>query len=75
MSRIWGILSLVVVLAAMAFVARKQLPPPAPAANVPGQAGSATVPGPARSMQDLARDETVRALQQGADRNQRADQP
>ncbi len=92
----FGILSLVVVLAAMAFVAKKQLQAAdgggivgrgqeaerkaralaaEPAGAEQAKAGPATVPQQARSMQDRARDNTVRALQQGADRNKRGDEP
>ena len=37
-----------------------------------GDVSGLTVPQQARSMQDKARDDTLRALQQGADRTQRA---
>ena len=72
MKRIFGILSLVVVLAVTALVARKQLQ----AADRTGIVDrSQDVERKARGVQDRARDHTVRALQQGADRNQRADEP
>jgi len=96
MKLVFGILSLLFVLAAIAFVAKKQLQaadgsgaigraqeagrksralPDQPAEARSPTAGVATLPEQARSMQERARDETSRALQQGADRNKRADEP
>ena len=94
MKPVFGILSLVFVLAAMGFVAKKQLQV-ADGAGIIGRgqeaepkarslaaepaaratAGATKLPEQARSIQDRARDNTVRALQQGADRNKRADEP
>jgi len=67
MKAVFGILSLVVVLAALAFVAKRQLQA--------ADRGAASVPQQARGVQERARDDTVRALQQGAERNKRADEP
>ena len=67
MKVVFGILSLVVALAALAFIARTPLPSADRAAT--------TVPQQARGVQERARDDTVRALQQGAERTKRADEP
>ena len=85
MKAIFGILALVVVLAIVGTVAKKQL-----AAN--GLAGRSvgadravplagdraaplptTVPEQSQALQQQARDRTVKALQQGVDRNNRAE--
>ncbi len=94
MKAVFGILSLVVVLAVLGFVARKQQQAvdagggivqrgqdaesraralAADSANRAAQAGAGTVPQQARSIQERARDNTVRALEQGADGNRRAE--
>ncbi len=90
---IFGILSLVIVLAIVGSLTKKQLQAVgggsgatrnAAAASAVGIAGNAipgavgadpnvTVPQHARSMQEKARSDTVRALEQGTQRNQRAD--
>ena len=96
MKAVFGILSLVVVLAALAFVAKKQLQAvdgggiagrgqqaeakaralaAEPAAVDAAKAATGTVPQQARSIADRARDNTVRGLEQGADRTRRADPP
>ncbi|HEX2541864.1 MAG TPA: hypothetical protein VHM00_12375 [Caldimonas sp.] len=94
MKAIFGIVSLLLVLAALSFVARKQLQAidggivkrapesqgrggvlAAEPAPFDGGATGGTVAQQARSMQERARDDTVRALQQGVERNKRADTP
>jgi hypothetical protein len=80
MKAVFGILSLLVVLAVLGFVARRQLhasnivPMPAsliaPAASDP----NATVADQARALQDQARDQASKAMQQSADRAASADQ-
>ena len=85
MKAIFGVLSLLVVLAIVASIAKKQLQAVAPAsatraAAVAGSSASfaadpnaATVAEQARSMQERARANTARALEQGVQRNERAD--
>jgi hypothetical protein len=85
MKAIFGVLSLLVVLAVVASIAKKQLQAVAPAsatraAAIAGSAASfapdpnaATVAEQARSMQERARVNTARALEQGVQRNERAD--
>ncbi len=85
MKAIFGVLSLLVVLAIVGSIAKRQLHAVAPssaarAAAVAGSAASfgadpdaATVAAQARSMQEQARANTARALEQGVQRNQRAD--
>ena len=67
MRAIFGVLSLLVALAIVGSLAKKNL-----------QAfggGGLTVPEQTKALQDKVRDDTVHALQQGAERaNQRADQ-
>jgi hypothetical protein len=85
MKAIFGVLSLLVVLAIVGSIAKRQLQAVAPssagrAAAIAGSAASftadpnaATVAEQARSMQERARANTTRALEQGVQRNQRAD--
>jgi hypothetical protein len=85
MKAIFGVLSLLVVLAIVGSIAKRQLQAVAPssAARASAIAGSgasfaadpnaATVAEQARSMQEQARANTARALQQGVQRNERAD--
>jgi len=79
MRAIFGFLALLIVLAAIGSISRRQLQvvgpagAAAPAASLPVGTSSATVAQQARAMQERARAETVRALEQGAERNQRAD--
>ena len=85
MKAIFGVLSLLVVLAIVGAIAKRQLQAVAPgsaarAAAIAGSAASltadpnaSTVPEQARSMQDRARTNTARALEQGVQRNERAD--
>lgn len=107
MKLVFGLLSLVIVLAVLSFVAKKQLravdggvvtrmnsaasqaqaeaAPPGDRDGatlaVPGGVAGATAADPnattvlqqSRAMQDKVRDDTARALQQGVDRNNRAD--
>ena len=46
---------------------------PAPPRAITADANGATVPQQARALQDRARADTARALEQGAERNRRAD--
>ena len=93
MKAIFGVLSLLVVLAIVGSLVRKQMsatglaergaaaasqaglgsPPAADSAAVPRIAPDATVRQQAATMQQQARDRTAAALQQGADRNRRAE--
>ena len=85
MKAIFGVLSLLVVLAIVGSIAKRQLQAvgPGSAARTAAIAGSpasfaadpnaSTVPEQARSMQDRARTNTTRALEQGVQRNERAD--
>ena len=84
MKSVLGILSLLIVLAVLAFVAKRQLQSvavvPSPnriGASVPSgtnATGSGNVADQARALQDRARDQATRAVQQGADRAASADQ-
>jgi hypothetical protein len=85
MKAIFGVLSLLIVLAIVGGVAKKQLS----ASGLSGRAASAertaslpadrampaaaTVPEQSQALQQQARDRTMRALQQGVERNNRAD--
>jgi uncharacterized membrane protein YdfJ with MMPL/SSD domain len=73
MKAVFGILTLILVVAALAFMSKQQL------ASLEGPSGAAaaatTAPQQARSTQDRARENTVRALEQGVQRNKRADEP
>ena len=85
MKAVFGILGLVVVLAIVASLAKTQLRAVGggasaqrnAAAALPGaiaaDPNAATVPQQARALEDRARAETVRALEQGAERNRRAE--
>jgi len=99
MKAIFGVLSLVIVLAVIGSLAKTQLfgngvagtglagrasaaeraaavaadAGAAPGATPPALSNAATVPVQAKTLQQQARDRTAGALQQGADRNQRAD--
>ena len=98
MKAIFGVLSLVIVLAVIGSIAKKQLfgsgvagtglagraaaadraalaadPGGAARATSPALPSAETVPQQAKTLQQQARDRTAGALQQGADRNQRAD--
>ena len=85
MKAIFGGMALLLVLAIVGSIAKKQLQAigPSPAAraasigaSVPSFApdpDAATVSAQARSMQERARSETARALEQGVQRNERAD--
>jgi hypothetical protein len=83
MKAIFGVMALVLVLAIVGSIAKKQLQAigpadPARSAALTGPApGLATEPGTvaeqARSMQERARAETARALDQGVQRNQRSE--
>ncbi len=85
MRAIFGVLSLVVVLAIVGSIAKKQLSGSGlagravaadRAASLPAGSvapAAATVPQQSQALQQQARDRTVRALQQGAERNNRAD--
>ena len=73
MRAIFGVLSLLIVLVIVGSLAKKQLGALGAGASTGSAAASSqTVPQQAKSMQDKARDDTVRALQQGADRTQRS---
>jgi hypothetical protein len=85
MKALFGVLALVIVLAIVGSLAKTQLS----GTGLAGRAASAeraaslaaerpappaaTVPEQSQSMQQQARDRTTRALQQGVERNQRAD--
>ena len=85
MKAIFGVLSLLVVLAIVGSIAKRQLQAVAPgsagrtaanagsAASFSADPNAATVAEQARSMQEQARANTARALQQGVQRNERAD--
>ncbi len=85
MKAIFGVMALVLVLAIVGSIAKKQLQAigagdaarsAAVAGSVPSFAAdpnAATVAEQAKSMQERARAETVRALEQGEQRNRRAD--
>jgi hypothetical protein len=76
---VFGIVGLVIVLAIVGSLAKKQLQAIGGATTGAGNAGAAVepngkaVPQQARDMQERARANTARALEQGAERNQRAD--
>ena len=78
MRAIFGVLSLLIVLAIVGSLARKNLQASvAVPAGVPGAVAAdvsgLTVPQQSKALQDKVRDDTARALQQGAERTQRAD--
>ena len=85
MKAVFGILGLVVVLAIVASLAKTQLRAVGggasaqrnAAAALPGaiapDPNAATAPQQARALEDRARAETARALEQGAERNRRAE--
>ena len=79
MKAVFGILALVLVLAVVASLAKHQLHAVGggTAAPVPGaivaDPNAGTVPEQARALQERARAETARALEQGAERNRRSD--
>jgi len=78
MKAIFGILGLVIVVAIVAAVATKQLhavggAAPALPGTTAADAKGSTLPQQAREIQERARANTARALEQGAERNQRAD--
>ena len=99
MKAIFGVLSLVIVLAVIGSIAKTQLfgsgvagtglagrasaadraaavaadPGAAARTTSPALSNAATVPEQSKTLQQQARDRTAGALQQGADRNQRAD--
>ena len=74
MRAIFGVLSLLIVLAIVGSLAKKQLGALGAGGVSAGSAAasSQTLPQLSKSMQDKARDDTVRALQQGAERTQRS---
>ena len=73
MKAVLGVVSLVLVLSIGAFVARSQLRPPAAAGVVVVPGRSATVASDVTGLQDKARDDVARALQDGARRNEAAE--
>ena len=81
MKAVFGIVALVIVLAVVGSIARKQLQAvgatasgaAAPHGAIAVDPNGATVAQQAREMQERARANTARALEQGAERNQRAD--
>ncbi len=85
MKAIFGVLSLVIVLVVVGSLAKKQLSASGVAgrADAAGRAASlagdarfpadASVSQQAKAIQEQARERTVRSLQQGAERNSRAD--
>ena len=85
MKAIFGVIALLLVLAIVGTLAKRQLQvagdrasvrSTAVAPSVPSFApdpGAATVPEQSKSMQKRARSETTRALEQGVQRNQRSD--
>jgi hypothetical protein len=68
-----GVVSLLLVLAIVAFVARTQLRVPVVAGAVAKPDKSANVAGDSTELQDKARDDVGRALQDGARRNEAAE--
>ena len=84
MKAVFGVLSLLIVLAVLAITAKHQLkatviaPLPADATVTGTGTGTgspaATVPDQARALQDRVRVDTARSLQRGADRAASADQ-
>ncbi len=75
MRAIFGVLSLVIALAVVASLAMRQGGGQAAAVTStgsPGSVPSGTLPQQSKSIQDKVRDDTARALQQGADRTDRA---
>jgi len=85
MKAIFGVLSLLVVLAIVGAIAKRQLHAvvpgssssavaiAGPAASLAADANASTVAEQARSIQEKARADTARALEQGVQRNERAD--
>ena len=78
MRAIFGVLSLLIVLAIVGSLARKNLQASVVVpVGVPGTTATdvsgLTVPQQSKALQDKIRDDTARALQQGAERTQRAD--
>ena len=85
MKAIFGVIALLLVLAIVGTLAKRQLRWQATRASVRSTAvapsvpsfapdpGAATVPEQSKSMQERARAETTRALEQGVKRNQRSD--
>lgn len=84
MKAVFGILGLVIVLAVVASLVKTQLhavgggaSAQRSAAALPGAVAAdpnaATVPQQARALEERARAETARALEQGAERNRRAE--
>ena len=80
MKVVFGILSLLVVLAVLGFVARRQVQSVSalsvPGAALPGASDpqASSVAGSAKAFEDQVRDQASRAVQQGADRAASADQ-
>ena len=78
MKAVFGIIGLVIVLAIVGSLARKQLQAiggrtSTGNAAVAVEPNGKTVPQQARDIQERARANTARALEQGVERNQRAD--
>ena len=73
MRAVFGIVSLLVVLAVVAFVAKTQLRTVAVAHGGGASAPAATVSGAPANVEEKARADVSRALQDGAKRNEDAD--
>ena len=74
MRLVFGVLSLLVVLAIVGSLGKKQLQALSGSRASPASASTADAAvSPAPHIQQQVRQDTVRALQQGADRNARAD--
>ena len=75
MRAVFGVVSILVALAVVAFVARTRLRHEAPAGTVAASASAPapTVAGEARAVQEKARTDVERALQEGARRTEDAD--
>ena len=70
---VFGVVSLLVVLAVVAFVAKSQLHTVAAAQTGTASAPAATVTSEPRGIEEKARDDVARALQDGAKRTEDAD--
>ena len=66
MKAMFGVVSLLVALAIVGFLAARQLKTAAPSAQTAGVAASGTVREQAQQVQQQVRDDVTKALQQGA---------
>ena len=72
MKAVFGVLSLVVALAVVMLVARQQAHSVAVSGDGPGASGAA-IAGEAKGIEEKARADVTRALQEGAQRTENAD--